>query len=88
MKSATVSADGILSNHGTSKLVWTQVTEDDIEKYHTAYRGSEEERSDLLQLYERFHGNMDQVAFLCSSCPCGAFLLHHPGFCGVAELVC
>jgi hypothetical protein len=42
-------------------MVLTQVTEDDIEKYHQAYRGSEEERADLLQLYERFQGDMDQV---------------------------
>jgi hypothetical protein len=42
------------------------VTENDIETYHQAYRGSQEERADLLQLYERFQGDMDQVhnAFL------------------------
>lgn len=39
-----------------------QVTEDDIEKYHREYRGSAEETADLLQLYERFRGNMDQVS--------------------------
>ena len=46
-----------------NRIMSMQVTEDDIEKYHQEYRGSEEERADLLQLYERFHGDMDQVSF-------------------------
>ena len=73
MKSATASADGIIRNQGTSGMMWTQVTEDDIEKYHTAYRVSEEERADLLQLYERFHGNMDQVKLSMQLIPMRCF---------------
>lgn len=38
-----------------------QVTEHDIDKVHAEYRGSGEEASDLLQLYQRFRGDMDQV---------------------------
>lgn len=47
--------------------MYVQVTEADIDKYHQEYRGSEEEIVDLLKLYERFRGDMDQV--------CGCTLL-------------
>ncbi len=38
-----------------------QVTEDDLDKVYRDYRGSAEETADLLQLYQRFHGDMAQV---------------------------
>jgi hypothetical protein len=85
MNGAMASVDGIISNQGTSEMVWTQVTEDDIEKYHTAYRGSEEERSDLLQHYERFQGNMDQVKLSLQLLPMSCFSLRQSGRCRAAE---
>ena len=36
-------------------------TEDDIDSYKATYRGSAEEERDLLELYQRFHGNMDKA---------------------------
>lgn len=43
------------------RTMFPKVTEADIDKYHQEYRGSEEETADLLQLYNRFRGDMDQV---------------------------
>ena len=39
-----------------------QVTEEQIDGFFDEYRGSEEEQADLLALYSRFRGNMDQAS--------------------------
>jgi DnaJ homolog subfamily C member 9 len=45
-----------------------RVDEDELEAFAARYRGSAEERADLLSLYERFDGKMDRVfAFLMLS---------------------
>lgn len=38
-----------------------EVTPTDLDDYELRFRGSEEERRELLELYERFRGNMDKV---------------------------
>lgn len=37
------------------------MTEEDLDSFEADYRGSEEETSELLQMYTRFKGNMDMV---------------------------
>lgn len=41
--------------------MFAPVTEDAIEEFGVSYRGSDEERAELLQYYMRFEGNMDKV---------------------------
>ncbi|UPR00757.1 DnaJ-like protein [Chloropicon primus] len=50
------------------RSVFAPVTEEDIEAFEQRYRGSEEERSDLLRYYGEFEGDMDKVFcyVLCS----------------------
>lgn len=43
------------------RSVYKKVTEDDIDAFEGQYRGSEEERGDLLKYYQQFKGNMDTV---------------------------
>jgi hypothetical protein len=38
-----------------------QVTDDRLDAYHQSFRGSEEERKELLELYERMDGDMKKV---------------------------
>lgn len=38
-----------------------QVTDEDIESFEETYRGSEEEKRDVLQYYSRFKGDMDKA---------------------------
>lgn len=37
------------------------MTEEDLDSFQADYRGSEEEASELLQMYTRFKGNMAMV---------------------------
>lgn len=37
------------------------MSEEDIDSFESDYRGSKEEKVDLLQIYTRFKGNMDMV---------------------------
>ena len=41
--------------------MYMQVSEEDIDSFEANYRGSKEEKVDLLQIYTRFKGNMDMV---------------------------
>jgi len=36
------------------------VTEADIEEFEANYRGSDSEKNDLIDLYEKFKGNMNR----------------------------
>lgn len=42
-----------------------QVTEEDIDKFHQGYRGSQEERADVLRYYRQFQGDMSTVRCSC-----------------------
>jgi len=43
------------------RSIYKKVTEDDIKSFAREYRGSEEERSDLISLYVEFEGSMKHV---------------------------
>ena len=36
------------------RLLFKKITEEDIREFETKYKGSEEETSDIMQLYERY----------------------------------
>lgn len=38
------------------------MTDEDIESFEETYRGSEEEKRDVLQYYSRFKGDMDKAS--------------------------
>lgn len=38
-----------------------QVTEQDLDDFEAKYRGSEEEKADVLKYYDQFSGDMDKV---------------------------
>ncbi len=41
--------------------VYRAVTEDDVDAFFRTYRGSEEERADVVAAYAKFHGDMGKV---------------------------
>jgi len=43
------------------KTVYRKVTVEDIESFSKQYIGSEMERKDVIDAYDRFHGDMDKV---------------------------
>lgn len=43
------------------RSLYKEVTEDDIDEFATDFRGSQEEKDELLQYYERFKGDMHKV---------------------------
>eukprot|EP00252_Welwitschia_mirabilis_P004404 TRINITY_DN14762_c0_g1_i1.p1 TRINITY_DN14762_c0_g1~~TRINITY_DN14762_c0_g1_i1.p1 ORF type:complete len:338 (-),score=92.26 TRINITY_DN14762_c0_g1_i1:248-1261(-) len=43
------------------RALYKKVTEDDILEFEAKYRGSEEERKDLLEIYTKLKGKMDRV---------------------------
>ncbi|KAK9807901.1 hypothetical protein WJX72_012474 [[Myrmecia] bisecta] len=52
------------------RSLYKKVTEDDIDRFAAEYRGSEEETRNLLEYYQQFSGDMEQVfAFLICSDP-------------------
>ncbi|XP_010257272.1 PREDICTED: chaperone protein dnaJ 6 [Nelumbo nucifera] len=54
--------------HDYFRTVYKKVTEADIEEFEANYRGSESEKKDLKDLYQKFKGNMDGLfcSMLCS----------------------
>lgn len=44
--------------------VYKTVTKEDIAEVEEGYRGTEEEKGDVLRFYDRFKGNMDKVCIL------------------------
>uniref|UniRef100_A0A804JSV3 J domain-containing protein n=1 Tax=Musa acuminata subsp. malaccensis TaxID=214687 RepID=A0A804JSV3_MUSAM len=50
------------------RTVYKRVTEADIEEFEANYRGSDSEKKDLKDLYEKFKGNMNRLfcSMLCS----------------------
>lgn len=41
--------------------IYKEVTEDDIDGFAADFRGSQEEKDEVLQYYDRFKGDMHQV---------------------------
>ncbi|KAI6696726.1 hypothetical protein NL676_016845 [Syzygium grande] len=54
--------------HEYFRAVYKVVTEADIEEFEANYRGSDSEKNDLIDLYEKFKGNMNRLfcSMLCS----------------------
>ncbi|KAL3755353.1 hypothetical protein ACJRO7_002408 [Eucalyptus globulus] len=54
--------------HEYFRAVYKVVTEADIEEFEANYRGSDSEKNDLINLYEKFKGNMNRLfcSMLCS----------------------
>ncbi|CAK9157203.1 unnamed protein product [Ilex paraguariensis] len=50
------------------QVIYKKVTEVDIEEFEANYRGSDSEKSDLIDLYEKYKGNMNRLfcSMLCS----------------------
>ncbi|CAK9157206.1 unnamed protein product [Ilex paraguariensis] len=50
------------------QAIYKKVTEADIEEFEANYRGSDSEKSDLIDLYEKYKGNMNRLfcSMLCS----------------------
>ncbi|KAL3717282.1 hypothetical protein ACJRO7_008802, partial [Eucalyptus globulus] len=45
--------------HEYFRAIYKVVTEADIEEFEANYRGSDSEKNDLIDLYEKFKGNMN-----------------------------
>ncbi|PRW57170.1 chaperone dnaJ 6 [Chlorella sorokiniana] len=43
------------------RAMYAKVTEDDLEQFHTSFKGGEEERAELLKYYSQFKGDMAKV---------------------------
>ncbi|XP_071985734.1 dnaJ homolog subfamily C member 9 [Engystomops pustulosus] len=43
------------------RLIFKKITVEDIKEYETKYKGSEEERADVIQAYLDFEGDMDTI---------------------------
>ena len=54
-------ADDLNDLYKFYKDKFRQVTQEDLDSFQTTFRGSEEEKQDLLKYYQQFRGNMDQV---------------------------
>ncbi|KAJ9565503.1 hypothetical protein OSB04_001469 [Centaurea solstitialis] len=50
------------------KSIYKKVTEADIEEFEASYRGSETEKTDLIDLYNKYKGHMNRLfcSMLCS----------------------
>ncbi|GAB2266972.1 Chaperone protein dnaJ 6 [Dionaea muscipula] len=54
--------------HDFFRTMYKKVTEADIEEFEANYRGSDSEKTDLIDLYKKFKGNMNRLfcSMLCS----------------------
>ncbi|KAL6987091.1 Chaperone protein dnaJ 6 [Sarracenia purpurea var. burkii] len=50
------------------RTMYKKVTEDDIEEFEANYRGSDSEKNDLIDLYNKYDGNMNRLfcSMICS----------------------
>ncbi|XP_030453261.2 chaperone protein dnaJ 6 [Syzygium oleosum] len=65
---ADLAGDVAQNLHEYFRAVYKVVTEADIEEFEANYRGSDSEKNDLIDLYEKFKGNMNRLfcSMLCS----------------------
>ncbi|KAK9154937.1 hypothetical protein Sjap_002417 [Stephania japonica] len=63
-----LSGDFAQNLHEYFRAVYKRVTEADIEEFEANYRGSDSEKKDLKELYQKFEGNMNRLfcSMLCS----------------------
>jgi DnaJ family protein C protein 9 len=66
--SEQLSGDQFDSLYAFYRDMYTPVTEADLDAFHLKYRGSEEERAEVLRYYARYRGNMGLVfmSVMCS----------------------
>lgn len=58
---AELSGDSFKNLYEYYRGVYRAVTEDDVDAFFRTYRGSEEERADVVAAYAKFHGDMGKV---------------------------
>ena len=58
---AELSGDSFKNLYEYYRGLYRKVTEDDVDAFFQTYRGSEEERADVVAAYAKFHGDMGQV---------------------------
>ncbi|ESQ48811.1 hypothetical protein EUTSA_v10021344mg [Eutrema salsugineum] len=66
---ADLSGDVVDNLRDFFKAMYKKVTEEDIEEFEANYRGSESEKKDLIELYQKFKGRMSRLfcSMLCSN---------------------
>ncbi|KAL9828430.1 putative DnaJ domain, Chaperone J-domain superfamily [Arabidopsis thaliana] len=66
---ADLSGDVVDNLRDFFKAMYKKVTEEDIEEFEANYRGSESEKNDLIELYNKFKGKMSRLfcSMLCSN---------------------
>ena len=65
---AELSGDSFKNLYEYYRGVYRAVTDDDVDAFFRTYRGSEEERADVVAAYAKFHGDMGKV-FMWVMCP-------------------
>ena len=65
---AELSGDSFKNLYEYYRGLYRKVTEDDVDAFFRTYRGSEEERQDVVNAYEKFQGDMSKVLMwvMCS----------------------
>ena len=58
---AELSGDSFKNLYEYYRGLYRVVTEDDVDAFFRTYRGSEEERADVVAAYAKFHGDMGKV---------------------------
>lgn len=58
---AELSGDSFKNLYEYYRGLYRKVTEDDVDAFFRTYRGSEEERQDVVNAYEKFQGDMSKV---------------------------
>jgi DnaJ family protein C protein 9 len=58
---AELSGDSFKNLYEYYRGLYRKVTEDDVDAFFQTYRGSEEERQDVVNAYEKFQGDMSKV---------------------------
>lgn len=58
---AELSGDSFKNLYEYYRGLYRKVTEDDVDAFFRTYRGSEEERQDVVKAYEKFQGDMSKV---------------------------
>ncbi|KAE9585298.1 hypothetical protein Lal_00018297 [Lupinus albus] len=63
-----LSGDVVHNLHEFFRTMYKKVTEADIEEFEANYRGSDSEKTDLIDLYKKYKGNMNRLfcSMLCS----------------------
>ncbi len=63
--SETLSGEQFESLYEYYRNIYKKVSEDDIDQVEEEYRGSDEEKEDLLKYYKQFKGDMEKVSQYC-----------------------